>query len=68
MLFAPDAAVPVTVMAYVPAGVDADVASVSVDEPPDVTEAGENDAVAPADGRRPRSPTARQPRDCGVHS
>ena len=42
--------VPVTVTEYVPAGVDAAVAIVNVDEPPDVTDDGLNDAVAP-DGK-----------------
>ena len=32
---------------YVPAGVVVDVAIVNVDDDPDVTDAGENDAVAP---------------------
>jgi hypothetical protein len=45
-----DAPVPVTVIVYVPEGVDADVASVRVDEPPDVTDVGLNVAVTP-DGR-----------------
>jgi hypothetical protein len=39
-------------MAYVPAGVELDVAIVNVDDDPDVTDAGENDAVAP-DGSPP---------------
>src|SRR5215471_8525663 len=34
----PDAAVPVTITAYVPAGVDADVPTVNVDDPPAVTD------------------------------
>src|SRR5665213_209515 len=37
-----------TVIAYVPAAVELDVAIVNVDDDPDVTDAGENDAVAPA--------------------
>ena len=44
----PVAAVPVTVIAYVPAGVELEVAIVNVDDDPDVTDVGENDAVAPA--------------------
>jgi hypothetical protein len=39
--------VPVIVTEYVPAGVELEVEIVSVDEPPLVTDAGENDAVAP---------------------
>jgi hypothetical protein len=42
-----DAPVPVTVIGYVPAGVEADVCNVNVDEPPEFTEVGLNDAVAP---------------------
>jgi hypothetical protein len=38
----------VTVTVYVPAGVELAVAIVSVDDDPDATDAGENDAVAPA--------------------
>ncbi|MFB7445825.1 hypothetical protein ACFC01_47515 [Streptomyces mirabilis] len=38
---------PVTVMLYVPAGVDEDVATVSVEEPPAVTEVGLKVVVAP---------------------
>ena len=33
--------------AYVPAGVELEVVIVNVDDDPDVTDAGENDAVAP---------------------
>lgn len=46
----PDVAVPETVTVYVPAGVLAEVLMVSVEEPPEVTVAGLNEAVAP-DGR-----------------
>jgi hypothetical protein len=42
-----DAPVPVIVTVYVPAGVELAVEIVSVDDPPAVTEDGENDAVAP---------------------
>src|SRR6266540_5812090 len=42
-----EAPVPVILIVYVPAGVDVVVATVSVDEPPEVTDAGLNDAVAP---------------------
>src|SRR3954466_15363973 len=38
----------VTVIGKLPVGVDAEVAMVSVEEPPDCTVAGLNDAVAPA--------------------
>jgi hypothetical protein len=55
----PDVAVPVTVTGYVPAGVDADVAIVNVDEPPAVTDVGLNDALAP-DG----NPDAENATDC----
>jgi hypothetical protein len=37
----------VIVITYVPAGVELEVAIVNVDDEPDVTDAGENDAVAP---------------------
>ena len=57
----PDAAVPVIVIGYVPAGVEADVDRVSVEEPPEVTLAGENDAVTP-DG----SPLAASETDCAL--
>jgi hypothetical protein len=53
------AAVPVTVTVYVPAGVDAAVLIVSVDDPPAVTELGFKLAVAP-DG----SPLALSDIDC----
>jgi hypothetical protein len=43
----PDAAEPVTVIVYEPAGVDAVVVIVIVELAPDVTDAGENDALAP---------------------
>jgi hypothetical protein len=46
----PVAAVPVIVTAYVPAGVELEVAIVSDDDEPEVTDDGENVAVAP-DGR-----------------
>jgi hypothetical protein len=46
----PVAAVPVIVIAYVPAGVELEVAIVSDDDQPEVTDDGENIAVAP-DGR-----------------
>src|SRR5262245_17822617 len=39
--------VPVIVTVYVPAGVEGPVESVNVDDPPELTEAGLNDAVAP---------------------
>jgi hypothetical protein len=39
--------VPVIVTLYVPAGVELDVEIVSVDEPPAVTDVGENEADAP---------------------
>ena len=42
-----DEPVPVIVTVYVPAGVELDVESVNVDDDPAVTDAGENDAVAP---------------------
>jgi hypothetical protein len=42
-----DVPVPVIVMVYVPAVVELDVESVSVDDPPAVTDVGENDAVTP---------------------
>ena len=61
MLCEPDAAVPVIVIGYVPAGVEADVESVSVDDPPEVTLAGENDADPP-DG----SPLADSDTDCAL--
>jgi hypothetical protein len=57
----PDAAVPLIVIGYVPAGVDDDVESVTVAEPPEVTLAGENDADAPAG-----SPLALNETDCAV--
>src|SRR5579859_2019522 len=44
----PDVSVPVTVIGYVPAGVEEDVPIVNVADPPAVTEEGLNDAVAPA--------------------
>ena len=47
MLCEPDAAVPVIVIGYVPGDIEADVESVSVDEAPEVTLAGENDADTP---------------------
>jgi hypothetical protein len=43
----PDAAVPVTVIAYVPGAAAEDVANVTVDEPPAVTEVGLKDTVTP---------------------
>ena len=43
-----DVPVPVIVIGYVPAGVEDDVEIDTVDELPDVTEVGENEAVAPA--------------------
>jgi hypothetical protein len=42
-----DEPVPVIVTAYVPAAVELEVEIVSVDDPPAVTDEGENDAVAP---------------------
>jgi hypothetical protein len=54
------APVPFTITWYVPAGVVADVARVSVEELPDVTVDGEKEAVAP-DGR----PLADSCTDCG---
>jgi hypothetical protein len=42
-----DVPVPVIVIAYVPGAVELEVERVSVDDPPAVTEDGENDAVAP---------------------
>ena len=54
-----DAPVPVTVMAYVPLGVVVDVLTVRVDDPPEFTEVGLNDAVAPV-GR----PDAASETDC----
>jgi hypothetical protein len=44
----PVAAVPVTVIGYVPAAADDVVATVIVDDEPALTEAGENDTVTPA--------------------
>jgi hypothetical protein len=44
----PDAAAPVIVIAYVPAGVELKVAIVSDDDEPEVTDDGENVAFAPA--------------------
>jgi hypothetical protein len=43
----PVAAVPVIVIGYVPTGVTLEVPIVNVDDDPDVTDVGENDAVAP---------------------
>jgi hypothetical protein len=43
----PDAAAPVIVIGYVPVAVDDATVSVSVDDEPDVTVLGENDAVTP---------------------
>ena len=43
----PEAAVPVIVIAYVPAGVELEVVIVSDDEEPEVTDDGENVAAAP---------------------
>src|SRR6476661_6139350 len=57
----PDAAVPLIVIGYVPAGVEDDVENVSVEEPSEVTLAGENDADAP-DG----SPLALSDTDCAL--
>src|SRR5690348_17493315 len=57
----PDAAVPVIVIGYVPAGVEVEVVIVRVEEPPEVTLAGENDGDAP-DGR----PLALSDADCAL--
>jgi hypothetical protein len=57
----PDAAVPVIVIGYVPAGVDDEVENVTDDEPPEVTLGGENNAEAP-DG----SPLAPSETDCAL--
>jgi hypothetical protein len=46
-VFVPDVALPLTVTEYVPDGVLADVEMVRVDDPPDVTDDGLNDALAP---------------------
>jgi hypothetical protein len=54
-----DEPVPVTVIGYVPAGVDDVVDNVSVEEPPEFTDVGLNAAVAPA-GR----PEAENVTDC----
>jgi hypothetical protein len=43
----PDAAVPVIVTLYVPAAADDDAVSVNVDDEPELTDEGENDAVTP---------------------
>lgn len=57
----PVAAVPVTVIVYVPAPVVPDVPIVKVDDDPDATDVGENDAVVP-DGN-PLAPNDTVPAD-----
>ena len=56
-----DEPVPVIVSEYVPAGVVPEVEIVSVDDPPAVTEDGENDAVAPLGRPLALSETASAP-------